>query len=58
MRLKDAITRLIHKLRNYFRDIDQSRDDLIDQSRDDLTDSITSQNALPPIPPPDGKHLK
>jgi hypothetical protein len=50
MPLGDAIARLIRKLRGYFRDVHRSRED--------LADSISSENVLPPIPPPDGKRLK
>jgi hypothetical protein len=50
MPLTNAIARLVHKLRNYFRDVNRSREE--------LTDSISSENVLPPIPPADGKRLK
>jgi hypothetical protein len=50
MPLMNAIARLIRKLRSYLRDAHRSRQE--------LTDSISSENVLPPIPPPDGKRLK
>jgi hypothetical protein len=50
MALMDAIARLIRRLRGHLRDVHDSREE--------LTDSISSENVLPPIPPPDGKRLK
>ena len=50
MPLANTITRLIRKLRSYFRDLDRSREE--------LADSISSENVLPPIPPSDDKRLK
>jgi hypothetical protein len=50
MPLMNAITRLIHRFREYFREVHRSRQE--------LADSISSENVLPPIPPPDGKRLK
>ena len=50
MTLINATARLIRKLRGYPRKVRRNRDD--------LTDSITQENVLPPIPPPDGKRLK
>ena len=49
MLLRNAIPRLIRKVRGYFRDVQRSRAE--------LTDSV-SENVLPPIPPPDGKRLR
>jgi hypothetical protein len=50
MALINAIVRLIGKLRGYFRDVHRSREE--------LADSVSSENVLPPIPPPDGKRLR
>jgi len=47
---RNSIARLIHRLRCYFRDVDQSREE--------LADSTFAETVLPPIPPPDGKRLK
>jgi hypothetical protein len=46
---RNAIARLIHELRSYFRDLDQSREELVD--------GISSEDVLPPIAPSDGKRL-
>jgi hypothetical protein len=50
MLLRNAIARLIRKLRGYPREVRRNREE--------LADSISSENVLPPIPPADGKRLK
>jgi hypothetical protein len=50
MRLTNAITRLVRKLRGYVENVQRSREE--------LTDSISEEHVLPPIPPGDGKRLK
>ena len=50
MTVLNPIARLIGKLRGYFRDVHEGREE--------LADSIPSENVLPPIPPADGKRLR